>query len=537
MTTASLADTRPPTQPPGTTEARIAYGRVATPTTVAVGAALVAALVVQLATPYGIGVSPDSTQYLSAAQHLLAGDGLRVHWWDHGAQPLTHFPPGYAMVLAALMALGMGAATAARVVNVVALCATAVLAGALGRRAAAGSTPAGVAAGMVVLAAPDVLGVHAMMWSEPAFISLALAAILATVRAIDEDSIAWTVIGAVLAGATGILRYVAPTVIGACCLSLLLLGTRPLARRAARAVLFGAIASLPLLIVLVTNGRNAGAATNRELGFHPVNGEQIRSAVATAFRWVVPVLTSTWLELLLTLAVVASAVALAAAWYRSRGAPAQVGTRSAASAALVLFVACYLGFLALSISFVDAQSTPDQRLLAPVVPAISILLVAMLAAGMRHPERRRASTVLASVLALGLAAALVSWVSRARQDGLGYAHPAWRDSRVIAAVRALPAGAVIYTNHPGAVLYYAGREVLGVPRTADPNSLRRDVTLGQRLALACAATATAPVYYAHFTRAMPDWFLPSFSELQARWRLTTRVSGPEGVLTELAPGC
>jgi len=30
-----------------------------------------------LATPYGLGVSPDSTQYLSAAENFLRGDGLR----------------------------------------------------------------------------------------------------------------------------------------------------------------------------------------------------------------------------------------------------------------------------------------------------------------------------------------------------------------------------------------------------------------------------------------------------------------------------
>ena len=68
----------------------------------------VAALVLILtATPGGLGVSPDSTQYLSAAEYLQRGDGLRVHWWEEGSVPLTQFPPGHAVAIAALASVGL----------------------------------------------------------------------------------------------------------------------------------------------------------------------------------------------------------------------------------------------------------------------------------------------------------------------------------------------------------------------------------------------------------------------------------------------
>src|SRR6185503_14537525 len=111
-----------------------------------------ALVLVLLATPYGLGVSPDSTQYLSAAEHLLRGDGLRVHWWDEGAQPFTHFPPGFAVSLSFLTGLGLTADASARLINSVALFISAFLAYALTRKASGSITAGLFGAAAVVLA-------------------------------------------------------------------------------------------------------------------------------------------------------------------------------------------------------------------------------------------------------------------------------------------------------------------------------------------------------------------------------------------------
>src|SRR5688572_4944568 len=108
------------------------------------GLTMLAFLLVVWATPDGLGVSPDTTQYLSASQHLRSGDGLRVHWWEEGTEPLTHFPPGQVVALASLESAGLTSDTAARLLNSAALLAIAVLAFGLASRAGNGSTTVGV---------------------------------------------------------------------------------------------------------------------------------------------------------------------------------------------------------------------------------------------------------------------------------------------------------------------------------------------------------------------------------------------------------
>ena len=61
--------------------------------------ALGGGLLVLFASPWGIGLSPDSVQYIQAARNLRLGFGLSI-WGKQGYQPLTHFPPLYPLILA-----------------------------------------------------------------------------------------------------------------------------------------------------------------------------------------------------------------------------------------------------------------------------------------------------------------------------------------------------------------------------------------------------------------------------------------------------
>ena len=201
---------------------------------VPLGLALVAILIIGWATPYGLGVSPDSTQYLSASRHLRDGEGLRVHWWEEGSEPLTHFPPGQVVAIATLESAGLTSDASARLMNSAALVAIALFSFGLARRAANGSIAAGVAATAAIVLARDVLAAHAMIWTEPVYLALMLGALLATARALERDNTGAVVVAAILAGVAGLFRYVAPALVGAIALSLLWPGMSTRGRRLRR---------------------------------------------------------------------------------------------------------------------------------------------------------------------------------------------------------------------------------------------------------------------------------------------------------------
>ena len=490
-----------------------------------------------LATPYGLGVSPDSTQYLSAAENFLRGDGLRVHWWDEGTQPLTHFPPGFVILLSFLTGLGLTADLSARLINSLALVTSALLAFALTRKAS-GSATAGLFGAAAVVLARDFMAAHAMIWSEPTFVALMLGALLATTRAVETGRMTPVVLAAMLVGLSGLTRYVAPAVVGACMLALLTAGASSLRQRVQRTFALGVVASLPLAALMAFNASQAGAATNRELAFHPPGQAEFTSALATAYYWVMPLDMPLWTRFVIFVAVGWAGAFLLRAIMQSRREGPQVQPEARyARIVLALCCICYLAFLLVSLTLFDAQSTPDRRLLLPVLPPFTVLVVAGLSDAIRVPARRRASVALGAVLSIALLLSLAQWIVESRRDGLGYSAPVWKQSALIAAVRSMGPNTTIFSNAPGAILFHTGREVLGIPRLANPNTLQRYAQFDERMAIVCKQSESRTIAYVHFTVEDSEWFLPTLADVRQRWRTVPRLVAPEGVLEVVPAGC
>lgn|GEM_PF-481803 len=150
---------------------------------------LLAATTVAIGTaPPGPGLDPDAESYLGAAQAVVRGDGLRVPtsgWADaDSTEPLTHFPPGFPLAVAAPVTLGASPVQAARWIIVVsALVTWTTLVVLVGRVAGA---RAGVGVGVAALATPAIATVHLSILSEPSFLTalvLTLTGMVALTRA------------------------------------------------------------------------------------------------------------------------------------------------------------------------------------------------------------------------------------------------------------------------------------------------------------------------------------------------------------------
>src|SRR5687767_13052410 len=69
-------------------------------------------IAVSAATRWGVGITPDSIAYIAGARSVLSGDGFAMP----GAEPapITHFPPFYSFILAAIGVIGPDPLTVAR---------------------------------------------------------------------------------------------------------------------------------------------------------------------------------------------------------------------------------------------------------------------------------------------------------------------------------------------------------------------------------------------------------------------------------------
>ena len=109
---------------------------------------------------------------------------------------------------------------------------------------------------------------------------------------------------------------------------------------------------------------------------------------------------------------------------------------------LALFVAVYGAFLAVSISFFDANTPLDDRILLPVFAAGLIVLLHLLDVVWPSVRRRPAVAYLMVTLIVGFVTAHlakgVEAISASYAGGWGLSSLAWQQSGTLAQVRKLP---------------------------------------------------------------------------------------------------
>lgn len=166
---------------------------------------LVPAALILVAVAGGPGVSPDSTSYLAAARSL-AESGRLIDWTG---EPLTLFPPGYPLTLAAVHALGIPLEAAGVLINCVA-CSGIVVISYLIARMVTTSVPFGFAVAALVAVSPWLPRNGSWLWSDPIFTLVAMLATLVLVwlwTHPDRLSQAFLWVALLVSMATGI-RYI-----------------------------------------------------------------------------------------------------------------------------------------------------------------------------------------------------------------------------------------------------------------------------------------------------------------------------------------
>jgi hypothetical protein len=450
-------------------------------------AALLAGLALFWATRGGIGVSPDTVQYLDCAANLAAGKGyttsLHNHyhplppasfvraWKETGAadlprRPEIQFPPFYPALLAVAMKAGGDGLAAARGLAILLYAINIVLTGGLawrftGRRSAA--------AGAVILmsAAEGMLDVHSSGYSEPLFMALVLAGLAFLAEFLESDSRSALLAGALFMGAAYGAKYTAGMYIVACVLAVVFLAPGRPVRRFGRAVLYAAAASVIPALQIVRNLAVGGDISNRIPGIRNVVGPYLSGAWRTLVSWAAPgaARLPDPVPALAAAAVVAgllgfgAAVGLSRRWIRVDTAPRP----QSRGAALFLFVIpLYVLLFFAAATFLDERLIPDARLYAPLFPAAVISAVVFLDRFDRRLPAGVARTgfrtvlVLYAVLYVLAGAAGLAFI---HQNGRGFRGGFWERDDVRAAlayVRSHPDD-LIFSNDDAAVRFFTGR--------------------------------------------------------------------------------
>ena len=453
----------------------------------------VAALVaVVLATGKGLYVSPDAVFYVGTARNWVDGRGFTP---PTGVPPLEHFPPGFTVVLAALGKLGLDPLTGARVVNALALAGIVALVGMV-VRSRTGSVPAALVASVLAAAAVDLLALSGSALSEPLFILLAVAGLVALAAYLDEPRPALLAGASAFVAAAFLTRYVG--------VALVLAGVAGLSwrRRWLAAGVFGAATVAPVALWLLWAG---GGASDRSVAFHMFGADYLGQAVRPLARWLVP-----WpgppAGLVLAVVVVVAGV--------------MVARRLVATPLtwlLVAFTVAYLAMLLANRLFTDASGRLDARFLAPL-HVVAILLAVPALHRLKPP-----ALAVAGALVVAQVVGAVAWTAGGLSDDSirrrGYTAAALQESSVMAG---LPEP--LYSNAPDAVFFLTGRPALAIPA-------EKDYLTGEANPRYAEELAALRGYIAYFDAiTFKRSFQPSRAELEAALPLEVVARDQVGIL-------
>jgi hypothetical protein len=411
--------------------------------------AVMGVLAVLSVTRPGAGTSPDSVGYLRMARRLL-----------DGAAPGGQFPPLFPALLALPDRVGIEAWTTARWLNALLFGANIGLMG----TALAGSFPdaawPGVAGALLFLISPALVGLHAMVWSEPLFLFLTFSSVLALSRWIATPRRSWLLASAVLAALALLARYVGLALVVTGALGIIWLGSHAWTRRFGRAAGWTLIAVAPLAVWLILGAGDTG----RRIALHPITRAQIWEAFYTVSGWLhVPTAMGNGWRLLVWLMLAGwIAVVVWAAHRQARPMMMPAFVKLTA-----LFAASYVLVLIVSVSLFDANTPLDDRILSPLLAAVIVGIVFLASETVRVLPR---STGTALVAAAGLLIVTIgavrtgTWLSQNARDGIGFSSTTWRESETLRLVRDLPVDVALFSNAPEPIYLYTGREATPFPR-------------------------------------------------------------------------
>ncbi len=406
-------------------------------------------------TPFGVGLTNDSSAYIGGARSLLAGQGYVRIGGDGLPRAITHFPPFYAIVLAGISRVtGQDPLVTAKWVN---LC-CAIINQALFMTVLLLLTGSGLTAflgGVTFLCAGPVLQGNIYGLSEGLYLTLFLSGLALSLRAVRcRKSGLWLLIG-LLSGALVLTRYAGLAAAGAA--AVFILCVIPSAKeRLTSLLLYLAGLAVPLGPWLLKGSRDGESAVNRAVSLHLPAADKVEEGIRNLAGFFLPefggfvdkfirfwgIVIAAGLILLLAAVVIFG--------LREFFRPSGSLLRSALFAP-GLHGAAYMVMLIITVCFIDGSTLFDNRILLPFYVCAMLLVSAFCFSYFEQKGLK----VLAVIVLIGFAALLfedeLDLIREFHRNGQGLAGEEWRESETRLAAKELPSGKLLFSNRQTAL--------------------------------------------------------------------------------------
>ena len=473
-----------------------------------------AVLLVWLGTINGAGLSPDSVGYIKIALRIAEGniDQVGAHW-----------PPLYPLLIAGGFTDSLFENT--RWISIVSIGVFVPVAWLLVNQAVDQPAPWYLRpiALLLLIANTALLNNYWMAWSEGPFISLLTCAIFAYFEYIKKRQQRWFSLLVFLLALLPLLRYAGIAFVGAFIIAVYCYSSGKPRQRIYRSARLAGLSMLPVLLWLLLNYIWHGSTAERSFICHPISLDTLQQGLSVLGDW----------------AVGSEIMSASVAYFLLLVGAARVAWKTADPllGILVLIPCCYIPFLAFSISFIDAYTPLDHRILSPLFfPFILLLLAAVVRQKLVTDKDfiKPGIAILMLVMLLLAVPKLNAELGRYIRQGEGYAHKSWQYSPSLAFVQRLALERRIYTNSPEALLVHLGRDEKGLPALVNPSTSLLNEQFEQQIMDAKAELLRTNGVVILFAQLAWRSYLPSAQLLISEYGFELVMTTADGVILRVA---
>lgn len=424
-------------------------------------------------TDFAIGVSPDSTIYLDAAENILTRKGIIAR-----NEPMTHYPPGYPLLLAfSGLFQPNNILYTARILHIVLFGCNVFLIGLTIRYCTENNIAAIGYVLLGFLASTHVLTSHAMVWSDPPFITLFLSVFLLLTQYILRPK--WYILASIslLTGFTILVRYIGITMVPVVIGTLLLFSTKQIKQRIIDILFFIIVSVSPLILWFIRNMLVAQTATNRKGAFQ-FQGIHLNLNLLFArfYDFVMPAMMPNWVKslqfsLVILLIVFFIIFIYKKGYIRKNFYSAQIILPSI----YAIFFVSYISFLIFSQLFIEVRLTWDFRILLPAFIALVFVCISLFWSITQVSDNKAIRLIFFFVVftSIGINSMItITRISNIHTYGQGYTSYYWQNSKIIPAIVAIHNNQNIYTNGP---------DILHLMTKLSSEMIPRDTLSGTRI--------------------------------------------------------
>lgn len=491
---------------------------------------IIGALLILWITPYGSGISPDSTIYLESAQNIIEG-----HGFVNDGEPVTHYPPAFPIVLSTIGFFGDDLVHVARYFNSFLFGVNIVLAAIMAYGATDKKIPTFIIAALFSLATAPLIEIHSMAWTEPLFITFTLFSIYLLAKFYKNPTNLLLIFSAITIGLSVITRYIGIVFIPAG-LAIVVTAIRNHTYKEKIQKMFGwsALALTPIGLFILRNLLVAKNATDRSIVFHPIPIlEFIGKVIINTFDFFAPTSFPYLIRVLLFL--IFGVLVLFLTNQSVRYISLRVDNRQLNFELILisfLFTISYLSFLYLSISFIDAATPVNKRIMSPILLIFSLGLFQLFwlfSISMNKPIVWWLFLVI-TLLSISIKSKNAIQVASTIQiNGLGYTSKEWRNSEIIGFVQNYEIKSKIYTNGGDILDFSANLESDTLPVKYSSNKEVDNPNFFDEFEFLCSDIRENEAVILYFDQ-ISRKYLPSKEEIEATCNIFPTKIFSDGVL-------